>query len=96
MTNELPVIKIGTPAEVHEFIQKFMDYTKDDKSFITGTTKMIIAQFIANVRRELSELDEYIPAQQVTEVQLAELRQCIIDLTEVSNRAQNGDKNLCN
>ncbi len=78
----------------HDIIMDFMESTKDDKNDMSNSTKAIIAQFLVSSRRGFNLCaqlngEPYISAKQVTEVQLQELRRCIIDLQSVLNRMDN-------
>ena len=78
----------------HDIIMDFMNSTKDDKNDMTNSTKAIIAQFIVSTRRGFNLCAElngepYISAKKLTEVQIQELRRCIVNLQENLNRLDN-------
>jgi hypothetical protein len=71
----------------HDYIQKFLTETADDKSDITGTVKATIAQFLVNIKRQFNLLADanngVLTKQDLIQSQIDQLRVCVIDLQAV-------------
>ena len=76
--------------ENHDFIMKFLLTTENHFDNITGSMKAIICQFLHNTRRGLALIAkknglDSISNKQLIEIQIKELRRCIVDLQTCFN-----------
>jgi hypothetical protein len=70
----------------HQFIEQFLEQTRDDSSHITGTVLATIAQFLSGVREKLNIIcdeDGAVSRHDLIQTQIDQLRVCVIDLQRV-------------
>lgn len=75
--------------ENHDFIMSFLVDTSNDYGEITTSTKTILVQFLFDFKKKLhSHIEKKglnIQADEMIQLQIESLRQCIIDLSKVLN-----------
>lgn len=82
----------------HDTLAEFIKATEHDENDVTKWFKAVIAQILRNSHRGLSKIairqDGYIKESDVLKVQITELRNCIIDLSQVLNRIENNKESV--
>ena len=77
----------------HEYLQQFLDNTKDDNSDISGLIKIIIVQFFCNVRVRFNSvknpIDNSVSRNDILQSAIDELRHCIVDLEQLLTHKDN-------
>lgn len=69
--------------QTHNFISEFLELSKDPRNEIASHIKATIAQFLSNTRlvlREKFEIKKQITPLDLIDVQIQELRRCVVDL----------------
>lgn len=76
--------------ENHEFLMHFLNETSANEEDVTASVKATIVQFLANTRHGLSRCAKnnggtWVNREQIIEVQIEQLRRCIVDLQQCLN-----------
>jgi hypothetical protein len=84
--------------ENHKISANFLDETKEDLGDITASVKATIVQFIVNTKRGLYLIAKnnggYVNTADIIEIQIQELRRCIIDLSQHEQYLNNHKEGL--
>ena len=79
--------------ENHDFIMEFLEQTKENREDVTASVKATVCQFLQNTRYGLGLAArkngaEWVTRTQIIEVQIQELRRCIVDLQNCLNNKE--------
>jgi hypothetical protein len=93
----------GLVSKSHDFLQHFLDETKDYTDEISGIIKATMCQFLQNTRYSLylqaeqngeRNGDQWVSRKQIIDIQIEHLRKCIIDLQKVLYNRSIGKETL--
>ena len=79
--------------ENHDFIMDFLNQTEENQEDLTKSIKATICQFLQNTRYGLylcakQNGGEWVTRKQVIDVQIEQLRRCIVDLQKCLNNKE--------
>lgn len=79
--------------ENHDFIMDFLNQTEENREDLTLSIKETICQFLQNTRYGLylcskKNGGEWVSRKQVIEVQIEQLKRCIVDLQKCLNNKE--------
>jgi hypothetical protein len=78
--------------EAQRFLLAFMTSTTPGDNDIADSIKCIMTQFVGCVMREITEIaEDYISAKILTQIEIKQLRKCVIDLEACMVKFNNKD-----